>query len=76
MIVIDPVITDTRRWPISISVRPKPVWCLAALSAVLVQEALCDEAFAEHVTGVEQPREALRDVPVGGFHNDAESTRN
>jgi formate dehydrogenase len=70
MIVIDPVLTDTAKMAdFHLRVRPgTDAWCLSALGAVLVQENLCDEAFlAEHVTGVEPVREALRAVDVDGF---------
>jgi anaerobic selenocysteine-containing dehydrogenase len=70
MIVIDPVITDTAKMAdIHLRVRPgTDAWCLAALAAVLVQEDLCNEPFlAEHVSGVEPVRDALRDVPVGEY---------
>ncbi len=70
MIVIDPVITDTAKMA-DMHLRVKPggdAWCLAALAAVLVQENLCNEEFlAEHVTGAEEVREALRTVPVGDY---------
>src|SRR5258705_265449 len=50
-------------------VRPgTDAWGLAALAAVLVQEDLCNEPFlAEHVSGVEPVRDALRDVPLGEY---------
>jgi anaerobic selenocysteine-containing dehydrogenase len=70
MIVIDPVITDTAKMAdFHLRVRPGgDAWCLAALAAVLVQEGLCDEAFiADHVTGADPVREALRDVPIGEY---------
>ncbi|BBX82784.1 molybdopterin-dependent oxidoreductase [Mycolicibacterium aubagnense] len=70
MIVIDPVITDTAKLAdFHLRVRPgTDAWCLSALAAVLVQENLCDEAFlAEHVTGVEPVRAALRTVDVNDF---------
>ncbi|MEU9806299.1 molybdopterin oxidoreductase family protein [Mycobacterium sp. NPDC050853] len=70
MIVIDPVITDTAKMAdFHLRVRPgADAWCLAALAAVLVQEDLCDEAFlAEHVTGTEEVRDALRAVPIGDY---------
>lgn len=70
MIVIDPVRTDTAKMAdFHLRVRPgTDAWCLSALAAVLVQENLCDEAFlAEHVTGVEPVREALRAVVVEEF---------
>ena len=70
MIVIDPVITDTAKMAdIHLRVRPgTDAWCLAALAAVLVQENLADEAFlAEHVTGVEPVRDALRAIDVGDY---------
>lgn len=70
MIVIDPVITDTAKLAdFHLRVRPgTDAWCLAALSAVLVQENLCDETFlAEHVTGVDAVRAALADVDVADY---------
>lgn len=70
MIVIDPVRTDTAKMAdIHLRVRPgTDAWCLAALAAVLVQENLCNETFlADHVTGVEQVRRALADVPVADY---------
>jgi len=70
MIVIDPVLTDTAKMAdFHLRVRPgTDAWCLSALAAVLVQENLCDEAFlAEHVTGVEPVRGALRAVDVDEF---------
>ncbi|MDX1877911.1 molybdopterin-dependent oxidoreductase [Mycolicibacterium sp. 141076] len=70
MIVIDPVLTDTAKMAdFHLRVRPgTDAWCLSALAAVLVQEDLCDEAFlAEHVTGVEPVRDALRAVDVDEF---------
>ncbi|MGB8403683.1 MAG: molybdopterin-dependent oxidoreductase [Mycobacterium sp.] len=70
MIVIDPVITDTAKLAdFHLRVRPgTDAWCISALAAVLVQENLCDEAFlAEHVTGVEPVREALRGIDIDGF---------
>jgi anaerobic selenocysteine-containing dehydrogenase len=70
MIVIDPVITDTAKMAdFHLRVRPgTDAWCLAALAGVLVQENLCNEAFlAEHVTGADEVRDALRDVPVGDY---------
>jgi formate dehydrogenase len=70
MIVIDPVFTDTAKMAdFHLRVRPgTDAWCLSALAAVLVQENLCDEAFlAEHVTGVEPVRDALRAVDVDEF---------
>ncbi|MUL78606.1 molybdopterin-dependent oxidoreductase [Mycolicibacterium sp. CBMA 226] len=70
MIVIDPVLTDTAKMAdFHLRVRPgTDAWCLSALAAILVQEDRCDEAFlAEHVTGVEPVREALRGVDVDDF---------
>jgi formate dehydrogenase len=70
MIVIDPVLTDTAKMAdFHLRVRPgTDAWCLSALAAVLVQENLCDEAFlAEHATGVEPVRAALRAVDVDEF---------
>jgi anaerobic selenocysteine-containing dehydrogenase len=70
MIVIDPVLTDTAKMAdFHLRVRPgTDAWCLAALAAVLVQDNLCDEAFlADHVTGVDTVREALRTVPIDEF---------
>ena len=70
MIVIDPVLTDTAKMAdFHLRVRPgTDAWCISALAAVLVQENLCDEAFlAEHVTGVEPVRDALRAVDVDDF---------
>ncbi|MUL62881.1 molybdopterin oxidoreductase [Mycobacterium sp. CBMA 234] len=70
MIVIDPVITDTAKMA-DFHLRVQPgtdAWCISALAAVLVQENLCDEAFlAEHVTGVELVRDALRAVDIDDF---------
>jgi anaerobic selenocysteine-containing dehydrogenase len=70
MIVIDPVVTDTAKLA-DFHLRVKPgsdAWCLAALAAVLVQEKLCDEAFlTEHVTGVDDVRAVLGDVPIGDY---------
>ena len=70
MIVIDPVFTDTAKLA-DFHLRVKPgtdAWCLAALSAVLVQESLCDEAFlAQHVHGVEEVRATLARVPVAEY---------
>ena len=65
MIVIDPVLTDTAKMAdYHLQVRPgADAWCLTAMAAVLVQENLCDETFlAEHTHGVEEVRNALRDV--------------
>lgn len=70
MIVIDPVITDTAKMAdYHLRVRPgTDAWCLAALSAVLVQENLCDEAFLdEHVTGVDPVRAALDEVDIADY---------
>ncbi len=70
MIVIDPVLTDTAKLAdFHLRVRPgTDAWCLSALAAVLVQENLCAETFlAEHVTGVEPVRAALRAVDVDDF---------
>ncbi|MEW5809945.1 MAG: molybdopterin-dependent oxidoreductase [Actinomycetota bacterium] len=70
MIVIDPVVTDTAKMAdFHLRVRPgTDAWCLAALAAVLVQENLCDEAFlAEHVTGADEVRAVLRQVPVADY---------
>lgn len=70
MIVIDPVITDTAKLAdFHLRVRPgTDAWCLAAMSAVLVQENLCDETFlAEHVTGAEPVRRALAAVDVDDY---------
>ena len=70
MIVIDPVLTDTAEMAdFHLRVRPgTDAWCLAALAAVLVQEDLVDDAFlAEHVTGAEPVRDALRAVPVADY---------
>ncbi len=70
MIVIDPVITDTAKMAdFHLRVRPgTDAWCLAALSAVLVQEELCDEAFlAKHVNGADAVRAVLTDVPVSDY---------
>lgn len=70
MIVIDPVLTDTAKMAdFHLRVRPgADAWCLAALAAVLVQENLCDETFlADHVTGVDEVREVLAEVPVGEY---------
>lgn len=68
MIVIDPVVTDTAKMA-DYHLRVQPgtdAWCLSALAAVLVQENLCDEAFlGDHVHGVDDVRDALREVPVG-----------
>lgn len=70
MIVIDPVVTDTAKMS-DFHLRVQPgtdAWCLAALAAILVQENLCDEAFlAEHVTGVDGVRAALREVSVADY---------
>lgn len=70
MIVVDPVVTDTAKMAdFHLRVRPgTDAWCLAAMAAVLVQEDLCDEGFlAEHVTGVEEVRNVLRDIPVDEY---------
>jgi anaerobic selenocysteine-containing dehydrogenase len=70
MIVIDPVVTDTAKMAdFHLRVRPgTDAWCLAAMAAVLVQENLCHEAFlADHVSGVDAVRAALRDVPVSDY---------
>jgi anaerobic selenocysteine-containing dehydrogenase len=70
MIVIDPVITDTAKLAdFHLRVRPgTDAWCLAALAAILVQEALCDEQFlAEHVTGVDDARAVLQGVGVADY---------
>ena len=70
MVVIDPVITDTAKMAdFHLRVRPgTDAWCLAALAAVLVQENLCDEKFlADHVTGVQEVRGVLQEVPVGDY---------
>ena len=70
MIVMDPVITDTAKMAeFHLRVRPgTDAWCLAAMAAILVHEDLCDESFlANHVTGVDAVRQALRDVPVAEF---------
>ena len=70
MIVIDPVITDTAKMA-DIHLRVLPgtdAWCLAAMAAVLVQENLCNEQFlADHVHGVDDVREVLREVPVADY---------
>ncbi|MFM9035932.1 MAG: molybdopterin-dependent oxidoreductase [Mycobacterium sp.] len=70
MIVIDPVRTDTAQMAdFHLQVKPgTDAWCLAALTAVLVQESLCDEAFlADHVHGVDEVRAAFADVPVADY---------
>ena len=70
MIVIDPVLTDTAKMAdYHLQVKPgADAWCLTAMAAVLVQENLCDETFlAEHTHGVEEVRNALRDVPVSDY---------
>ncbi|MBU9765205.1 molybdopterin-dependent oxidoreductase [Mycobacterium sp. TNTM28] len=70
MIVIDPVRTDTAKMAdFHLRVRPgTDAWCLTALSAVLVQEKLCDEAFlAEHVTGVDAVRSVLAEVDITDY---------
>nr|WP_090275270.1 molybdopterin-dependent oxidoreductase [Mycolicibacterium komanii]CRL68241.1 anaerobic dehydrogenase, typically selenocysteine-containing [Mycolicibacterium komanii] len=70
MIVIDPVVTDTAKMAdYHLRVRPgTDAWCLSALTAVLVQENLCDETFLEeHVHGTYAVRDALREVPVGEY---------
>jgi len=70
MVVIDPVVTDTAKLAdFHLRVRPgTDAWCLAALSGVLVQERLCDEEFlAEHVTGVDEVRAVLDDVPIAEY---------
>ena len=70
MIVIDPVITDTAKLAdFHLRVRPgTDAWCLAALAAVLVQEALCDEEFlTEHVNGSDAVRAVLADVPIADY---------
>ncbi len=70
MIVIDPVLTDTAKMA-DYHLRTRPgtdAWCLAAMAAVLVQENRCDETFlAEHVTGVQEVRDALATVPIGDY---------
>ncbi|HEX7825761.1 MAG TPA: molybdopterin-dependent oxidoreductase [Mycobacterium sp.] len=70
MIVIDPVITDTAKLAdFHLRVRPgTDAWCLAALAAVLVQEALCDEEFlTAHVNGSDAVRAVLADVPIADY---------
>jgi anaerobic selenocysteine-containing dehydrogenase len=70
MIVIDPVLTDTAKMAdFHLRVRPgTDAWCLAAMAAVLVQEALCDEEFlAHHVSGADAVKALLRDVPVDEY---------
>ncbi|BBY30193.1 molybdopterin-dependent oxidoreductase [Mycolicibacterium sediminis] len=70
MIVIDPVVTDTAKLAdFHLRVRPgTDAWCLAALAAVLVTEDLCDETFlAEHVSGVDEVRDVLREVPIDEY---------
>jgi anaerobic selenocysteine-containing dehydrogenase len=70
MIVIDPVVTDTAKLAdFHLRVRPgTDAWCLAALAAVLVQEGLCDEEFLRaHVSGVEDVRGVLHDVPIADY---------
>lgn len=70
MVVIDPVVTDTAKMAdFHLRVRPgTDAWCLAAMAAVLVQEQLCDEEFlTQHVTGVDQVRRALQEVPIAEY---------
>jgi formate dehydrogenase len=70
MIVIDPVITDTAKMAdIHLRVRPgTDAWALAALTAVVAQEDLCDKKFlAEHVTGVDSVLDVLRTVDVADY---------
>ena len=70
MIVIDPVLTDTAEMAdFHLQVKPgADAWCLTAMAAVLVQENLCDETFlAEHTHGVDEVRNALRNVPVSDY---------
>src|SRR3954467_11101050 len=70
MIVIDPVVTDTAKLAdFHLRVRPgSDAWCLAALAATLVQEALLEErCLADHVSGSEPLLAALTEVPVGDY---------
>ena len=70
MIVIDPRRTETADLAdIHLQVRPgTDAWLLAAIGAVLVQEALVDRAWlAEHTTGSEEVSAALGAVPVARF---------
>lgn len=70
MIVIDPVLTDTAKMAdFHLRVRPgTDAWCLAAMAGVLVQENLCNEEFlTQHVSGVDDVRQVLRDIPVDDY---------
>lgn len=70
MIVIDPRRSETAAMAdIHLQVRPgTDAWCLAALDAVIVQEALVDHEFiAKHTTGSEPVLAALGTVDITDY---------
>lgn len=67
MIVIDPRRSETAEMAdFHLAIRPgTDAWCLGALAAILVQEALYDaEWMAEHVANAEPVMDMLRRIPV------------
>ncbi|HEX4820549.1 MAG TPA: molybdopterin-dependent oxidoreductase [Acidimicrobiales bacterium] len=70
MIVIDPRVTETAAMAdIHLQVRSgRDAWLIAAMAAVLVDEALADRRWLEeHAIGIEPVLSALRDVPIARY---------
>ncbi len=70
MVVIDPRRTETADLAdYFLQVRPgTDAFCLAALSAILVEDGLIDTRFvAEHTSGADAVLAALADVPIADF---------
>jgi anaerobic selenocysteine-containing dehydrogenase len=70
LIVIDPRVTETAALAdFHLRVRPgRDAWLVAAMAAVLVDEALVDRAWlADHAVGVERVLTALGEVPIARY---------
>ncbi|MFM2050614.1 MAG: hypothetical protein RL682_1105 [Pseudomonadota bacterium] len=70
MIVIDPRRTETAKMAdYHLAVKPgTDAWCLAALSAILIQENLVATAWlAEHTTGYEAVEAAMRKIDIAHY---------
>lgn len=70
MIVIDPRRTETAKMAdYHLAVKPgTDAWCLAALSAILVQEELVATAWlAEHTTGYEAVKAAMKKIDIARY---------
>ncbi len=70
MVVIDPRVTETAALAdFHLQVRPgRDAWLIAAMAAVLVDEALVDRTWlADHASGYEPVLAALREVPISAY---------